>query len=112
MKSYFVSPRLYVHILCLNKIRLIEEGRKTCKILAQPDVPADVGLFLGEVLPAEQVIELVHGQANDLLDGEGDACLASKFLVLKEKVHHFFLLRVIEIRRDERNSNNSVTGLW
>lgn len=55
-------------------------------VLASPaNVPAEVDLFLGELVPgerlavvgrpappAEHVVELLHGGADDLVHGEGD----------------------------------------
>jgi hypothetical protein len=63
--------------LLLNEVLLEVELLPGIELVELPDVPADVGLLLGEVLPAEQVVELVHGQPHDLLDRECDPRLSS-----------------------------------
>ena len=51
-------------------------------IFGVPDVPAHVELLLRELVPAQQVVELVHGQAHNLVDGEADARVTGQLLVL------------------------------
>ena len=44
-----------------------------------PDVPAEVELFLVELVPGEHVVEFIHWQIDDVVDGEVDSqfpCLA------------------------------------
>ena len=65
--AYHGMISLYIHVYTMSIV---------------PDISAEVELLLREVIPTQQVVELVHGQPDNLVDHEGDPGVARQLLVL------------------------------